>query len=152
VTGLIFDTGVVLKLVVEEPLSPVVRKFVEIRQVAIPISRLVELEMENALQALCFRGRIHPVQLAAAKQLIRELFLAGRFRRIGLSLDKIAAETLALAPEITRATGCRTLDLMHVATAKLLDAVEFVSTDKRQLKAAAACGLKTLDLEDGKPL
>jgi hypothetical protein len=39
---------------------------------------------------------------------------------------------------------------MHVATAMLLGADEFVSTDKRQLKAAAACGLKTIDLEEGK--
>jgi hypothetical protein len=67
--------------------------------------------------------------------------------RISLSLDLIAQETMSLAPLVTAQTGCRTLDLMHVATAKLLTASEFVSTDKRQLQAAALCGLKGVDLD-----
>jgi len=145
-TGPFFDTGTALKLVVEEPLSPAVREFVAERRVPVPYSRLIEVEMENALQALCFRGEISGRQLAAAKDLIGDLVREGRFRRVDLSLDRIAEETYTLAGEVTLKTGCRTLDLMHVATAKLLGSSEFVSTDRRQLKAADLCGLRTVSI------
>ena len=146
-SGPFFDTGLVLKLIVEEALSPCMRRFVEQRKVAVPFTCLIELETENALQALRFRGAITGEQLAKARQLVASLVGEGRFDRIPLSLDAIARETLSLAPLVTAQTGCRTLDLMHVATAKLIVATEFVSTDKRQLQAAALCGLKTVDLD-----
>jgi len=38
---------------------------------------------------------------------------------------------------------------MHVAAARLLGSSEFVSTDQRQLAAAAACRLKVIDLGKG---
>ncbi|CAN5157200.1 hypothetical protein BH20VER2_BH20VER2_16710 [soil metagenome] len=36
--------------------------------------------------------------------------------------------------------------IMHVATARLLGAAEFVSTDLRQIKAAKILGLRTINL------
>jgi predicted nucleic acid-binding protein len=145
-SGPFFDTGVALKLVVREPLSATARAYVAKRGVSVPFTRLIELEMETALQALCFRGEITGPQLAAARALIAEMVKEGKFRRVDLSLDQIASESLSLSPLITAKTGCRTLDLMHVCTAKLLCASEFVSTDKRQLKAARFAGLRAVDL------
>lgn len=135
------------ELVIEEPLSPVVRGFVAKRRVPVPLSRLIEVEVENALQALLFRQKITEEQLAGARGLVARLVRKGQFQRVDLSLDKIATETLSLAPVVTAKAGCRTLDLMHVATAKLLGASEFVSTDKRQIEAAKMCGLHTISLE-----
>jgi hypothetical protein len=120
--------------------------FVKKRRVPVPISRLVELEMETALNAMVFRGTIDAAQLAVAKSLIFEMAKQGKFVSAPLSLDDIAAESLLLSPSITVKTGCRTLDLMHIATARLLDCGEFVSTDQRQLKAAKLAGLKAVDL------
>jgi len=108
--GPYFDTGVALKLVVEEPLSPVVRGFVQRRRLPVLFSRLVELEIECALQALLFRQIISGRQLAEARALVRQLVHRGQFLKVDLSLDKIAAETLSLAPVCTAGTGCRTLD------------------------------------------
>ena len=146
--GPLFDTGVVLKLVVEEPLSAVVRAFVATRRIPVPISKLVELEMENALQAMLFRKRITLEQLERARKLVLELIRRGRFVRVDLSLDRIASEALNLAGVVTPVTGCRTLDLMHVATVKLLGVREFVSTDKRQIEGAKLYGLEVINLED----
>lgn len=141
-----FDTGLVLKLLVEEPLSPVVRQFLEKRRVAVPFPKLIEVEVENTLQAMLFRADILPAQLLKCRELVDSLVAEGRFLKIPLSLDVIAAEALVLSPVVTAQTGCRTLDLIHVATAKLLGVEEFVSTDNRQLRAAEVCGLKILDL------
>jgi predicted nucleic acid-binding protein len=111
----------------------------------VPVSRLTELEVENALQALCFRKQISAAQLAAARDLVAALHEEGRFRRLAVPLDRVAVDALDLAPVVTRRTGCRTLDLIHVATAKLLGSVEFVTTDQRQSEAARACGLDAVD-------
>jgi len=142
-----FDTGVALKLVVEEPLSARVRSFVQAERVAVPVSLLMEVEIENALHALRFRSLITDEQLAGARKLVFDLMATGRFQRIDLDLERIFQETLSIAPLVTVKTGCRTLDLMHVATAKLLRAEVFVSTDKRQIEAARMSGLKTLNPE-----
>jgi predicted nucleic acid-binding protein len=150
-TGPFFDTGVVLKLVVEEPLSATARSYVARRSVSVLFTRLVELEVENALQALAFRKAITKVQLFGARRLVGELIQEGRFRRVNLSLDRIATEALRLASVVTAKTGCRTLDLMHVATAKLFGVGEFVSTDKRQLVAARICGLRAINLQTFAP-
>jgi hypothetical protein len=141
-----FDTGVALKLVVPEPLSGEVLSFVKRRKVPILVSRLIELEMETALNAMAFREHITRAQLATAKNLLKELTKEGKFLPVGLSLDEIAAESLRLSTAITLKTGCRTLDLMHIAAARLLGCKEFVSTDRRQLTAAKLAGLKPHDL------
>jgi len=145
-SGVYFDTGVALKLVVEEPLSPAVRAYVHEMRSPVPVSLLMEVEIENALHALRFRSLITDAQRAGARSLVTQLMEEGRFRAIGLPLDPIARETLSLASLVTARTGCRTLDLMHIATARLLRADIFVSTDKRQLKAAHLCGLAIVNL------
>jgi len=145
-----FDTGVVLKLVIEEPLSGKVLAFVRKRNLPVPFSRLLEVETENALHGLHFRKEITARQLTGARNLVSEMVRSGRLLSVELSLDRIARETLSLVPLVTVKTGCRTLDLMHVAAAKLLKADNFVSTDRRQLAAARLCGLRTLNLEIAK--
>lgn len=70
----------------------------------------------------------------------------GKSAAVGLSLDEIATESLRFSPSITLKNGCRTLDLMHIATARLLGCGEFVSSDQRPLKAAKIAGLKAIDL------
>jgi hypothetical protein len=140
------DTGVVLKLIVDEPLSPAVLSFVEKHALVVPYSRLIELEVHNALEALLFRKQITRVQLRGCRDLLADLISDGRFQPMSLSLDAIASEAMRLAPQVTARTGCRTLDLLHIATARLIRAEIFVSTDQRQLKAAALCGCATIDL------
>lgn len=144
--GPFFDTGVALKLIVPEPLSNEILSFVKKRGVPVLVTRLIELEMETALNAMAFRDHITTAQLATAKTLLTEMTKEGKFVPVGLSLDEIAAESLRLSPSITLKTGCRTLDLMHIASARRLGCKEFVSSDRRQLKAAKLAGLKPLDL------
>jgi predicted nucleic acid-binding protein len=148
--GPYFDTGLVLQLVIEEPLSAKVLAFVKERRTPIPFSRLMEVEIENALHAFRFRGAITQGQLVASRTIVSDLVGEGRFLKVDLSLDKIASETLSLVPIIAAKGGCRTLDLMHVATAKLLGVAEFVTTDKRQKAAASICGLQVVDFGDVK--
>lgn len=144
--GPFFDTGVALKLIVAEPLSRRVLAYVTRRRLILPTTRLLELEMETALNALAFRGAITPSELKSSKALSAEMISQGKFGPTGLLMDEIVAESLRLSPHIASKTGCRTLDLMHIASALMLGCKEFVSTDQRQLRAAKLAGLKAIDL------
>jgi len=144
-----FDTGVVLKLLVHEPLSSAVLAFLGDRKVAVPYSRLVAIETENALQAKAHRKEITGPQLRACRQLIHELLADGRFFRPTLSLDDVAVGALSRVPTITGSTGCRTLDLLHIVSAQLLGYSEFITTDQRQAAAARLAGLQVVDLTAG---
>jgi predicted nucleic acid-binding protein len=141
-----FDTSVVLKLLVQEQLSAVVLAFLGDRKVAIPYSRLIAIETENALQAKVHRKEISAPQLRACRQMLHELLADGRFFRPVLSLDDVAVEALGRVPKVTGATGCRTLDLLHIVSAQLLGCSEFVTTDQRQAAAARWAGLQVADL------
>jgi predicted nucleic acid-binding protein len=138
---------VLLKLLVEEPLSAKVQAFVERGRRPVPVNWLVELEVRNALRAKRFRVEMGDEQLAACLDLFERLLEEGKLAYLPLRAEAVVAATLELVPELTPATGCRTLDLMHVAAARLLSCRRFISTDQRQLRAACAAGLETVDLE-----
>jgi hypothetical protein len=46
-----------------------------------------------------------------------------------------------LAEQHTGLLGCRSLDVLHCAAARILGVSEFISTDARQKKLATAMGL-----------
>lgn len=145
-SGPFFDTGVALKLVLREPLSDRVHAYVAERRVSVPVTGLAELEMATAIQALVFRHQVTDEEAAAALLLVDQLHREGNFLKVGLSMDEMVGESLRLASVITSRTGCRTLDLLHIAAARLLGSDTFVSTDGRQLQAARLAGLQVFDL------
>jgi predicted nucleic acid-binding protein len=142
------DTGIVLKLIVLEPLSARVQVWLQKHRVAVPYPRLVEVELENTLQAKLFRKEITPSQVKSCHALVHELLMQGRFFRPPLSLDDVLIEALELMPRITASTGCRTLDLLHITSARKLDCSEFVTSDRRQAKAARLLELKVTELKE----
>jgi predicted nucleic acid-binding protein len=140
-----FDTG--LKLLVDEPLSEVFHGWLELRSVPVPYTRLVELDVENTLQAKCFRREIDSRQIGRCQILIRELLAEGRFFRPELSMEEVLLESLEVMSKVTARTGCRTLDLLHVVSAIKLGYDEFVTADKRQAEAARLLELKVSELQ-----
>lgn len=145
------DTSLVVKLVVAEPLSIKVQAFLQERQLAVPYTKWVEIETINTLHAKFFRKEMTRSQLKGCQNLIADFLKEGRFFQPALPLDEIVEEALSRLPAITSVTGCRTLDLMHVACAEWLGWREFVSTDLRQLRAARVAGLKPIDLNNWRP-
>lgn len=141
-----FDTGLVLKLIVEEPLSEVIQKWLELRSVPVPYTLLVELEVENTLQAKYFRKEIDARQFRSCQKLIQELIADGKFCRPQLSMEEVMMESFEVMPKVTAQTGCRTLDLLHVVSAIKLGYEEFVTADRRQAEAARLLDLKVSQL------
>ena len=68
---------------------------------------------------------------------------AGHVAIIPTDADAVVRMAEHLSEKHTALTGNRTLDILHIATAKHLSAKNFLSFDARQKKLAKAAGLKT---------
>jgi predicted nucleic acid-binding protein len=62
--------------------------------------------------------------------------------RVSLDATELHAKARELSDRYTPSTGVRSLDLLHIATALLLDAKIFFSFDERQRLVAKAEGMK----------
>jgi predicted nucleic acid-binding protein len=141
-----FDTGLVLKLVVKEALSAKVQEFLSARRLPIPYPHLEQMKFHNALHAKLHRGEITPHQLASCLEMESDFLSEGRFQKMEVDWGHLFFDTIRMIPGATVSTGCRTLDLLHIATAKQCDASEFVTGDARQAKAARFCGLNVVEI------
>ncbi len=68
---------------------------------------------------------------------------AGHVTIVPTDADVVLRMAEHLSDKHTALTGNRTLDILHIATAKHLSAKNFLSFDARQKKLAKAAGLKT---------
>jgi predicted nucleic acid-binding protein len=117
------------------------------KRAKLPITRLLRMEMTNALQRLVYESR-HGAQgirvstetALAAHGNFNEELEAGDF----LFRRAVSDEDLeALAYRYTATEGFRTYDIMHVASALVLGCDTFWSFDARAKKLASLVGLQT---------
>ena len=141
-----FDTGTLVPLYVREVFSPAVKCFMDSRSEFIPIHLFHCLEVENALRLKVFRGEMDGNRCSAVLDRVRLEINEGR--TVLRPVDWIAAleEARRIGARVTSRAGCRTLDLLHVAIATQWESDVFVTADDRQIKAARAAGLRTVDV------
>ena len=133
------DTGCFVKLYCPEPDSAKVVALVQGR--VLYCTPLHELEFVNALQLKLYFKSATAAQATAARALVDADLKAGVLRSPVTGWNEVLAEAVKLAEMHTGTIGCRSLDILHCAAAKVLAATEFISTDARQRKLAVAMGL-----------
>ena len=110
----------------------------------LPVTRFGRAEIVNSVQLAVHRKEIDD---RLAQSAIADFDADIREGRLTV-LDVLWRRTLDLAAELstlhTGALGTRTLDVLHVATAVMLEARRFVSYDQRQAALAKAVGLRVL--------
>jgi hypothetical protein len=110
----------------------------------LPLSRFGRAEIVNSVYLAVYRKVIDADTARAAIGDLDDDIREGRVTLV----DALWRRTLDLAAELsvqhTPTLGTRTLDVLHVSTAMLLQATHFVSYDERQSALARAAGLKTL--------
>jgi len=110
----------------------------------LPVTRFGQAELVNSVQLAVHRKQIDHGTAHAA---IADFDADVREGRLAV-LDLLWRRTLDLAAELSTAhtavLGTRTLDVLHVATAVMLEARRFVSYDDRQAALAKAVGLRVL--------
>jgi predicted nucleic acid-binding protein len=140
-----YATGVILKLYTEEPESDAARAFVTKRKEALYLSSLHIAECTSALRLKQFRGECEPGQVAQALTHLDEDFQAGVLKGLPVDWDTAWQRCRALSDAHADATGCRTLDALHVASAILGSATEFITSDRRQFALADLAGLRVIN-------
>lgn len=133
------DTGCFVKLYYPEPDSAKVAALIQGKLLC--YTPFHELEFMNALQLKVFFKSATPVQVTAARALVEADLSAGVLVSPVSEWKDIFREAVKVAEQHTGTLGCRSLDILHCATAKVLAASEFISTDARQRKLALAMGL-----------
>lgn len=136
------DTGCFVKLYYPEPDSAKVIALIQGKPVC--HTPLHELEFVNALQLKVFFKSATNAQVIASRSLIEADLKTGALQSAGGNWKDVFQEAVKLAEQHTGTFGCRSLDVLHCAVAKILAADEFISTDNRQMKLASAMGLNLL--------
>jgi predicted nucleic acid-binding protein len=134
------DTSAFIKLYLHEEGSAEVHRLVTAQFEPLPVWHIMELEFHNALRFKAFLGEMD------SQQIDRLLANYLESKRNGLyyspHLDPITLHEMALQMTLrTPLIGCRSLDILHVAAARLIEAARFITADRRQASLAEKEGL-----------
>lgn len=140
------DTGLFLKLYLNEPDSPKALALVAKFSSPICLTPFLRAELVNTLRCKEGRGEVTGADVAKALTDLRADLRAGFVVRFGPDWDRVFAGTIRLSQVHAATTLCRTLDAIHVATALHLGIAEFATADKRQSLLARAAGLTVLGI------
>ena len=138
------DPSALLKLYVHEPESAAMSAWRRRTTGALPVTEHGRLEIINGICLAAFRKVISAEAFSDALASFDEDLSNGRY----IQVDVLWRATLRRAGEISRnhtsTLGCRSLDVLHVATALELGLRSFVTFDHRQQQLARATGLKPM--------
>jgi predicted nucleic acid-binding protein len=129
------DTSAFIKLYLHEDGSAEVHGLVVAQREPLPVWHFMELEFLNALRFKVFHAEMSPDDVERVISLYLDRKRGGQY--FTPHLDPVALHELSLQMTARTPTiGCRALDVLHVAAARLCDASVFVTADKRQAALA----------------
>lgn len=134
------DTSALIKLYLIEDSSEQVNQTVINQDEPLPIWELQEAELHNAFRLKVFRKEITEKDADQLALQFQALKRKGFYYTP--DLDRAALiPTFHQFSQYTQTLGCRTLDILHVVCAHLIEADTFISYDQRQKQLARAIGL-----------
>ena len=136
------DTGFIASLYLEEATSKAADAALGERRQPLHLTPLVALELRNAFNRSVQRKRITTAQRDALWQDVEADIAGGFLVPTPMASGQVHDKARQLSDRHTPTLGTRSLDLLHVAAALVLEVEIFFSFDDRQRKAAAREGLK----------
>ena len=136
------DTGFIASLYLEESTSKAADAALGTKRVPLPLTPLAALELRNAFNRAVQRQRITAAQRDALWQDVEADIASGFLVPTPVASAALHDSARELSDRYTPTLGTRSLDLLRVAAALVLEAKVFFSFDDRQRKAAASEGLK----------
>lgn len=137
------DTSVLASLYLEDSNSKKTTRWLQEVELPLPLSPLSELELVGAVQQRLFRKQITMQEAVRCQYDIQDDIKQGIYSRVTLE-QREYERALQLIHCHTSSIGCRTLDVLHIASALLLNIREFVTCDARQKLLAQTAGLKVI--------
>lgn len=136
------DTGFVVTLYKTESTTVRAAALMAKQKQSVRMSQFGEIEFINALHLAVFRKEVTPQEAALKRRWFQEDIANGIFTISPVPAALLFTKTAELADRHSARIGTRSLDLMHVAAAIILETDTFLSFDERQRKVAKAEGLK----------
>jgi predicted nucleic acid-binding protein len=110
----------------------------------LPLTWLHRLEFRNALRLRVFRREITAPEREASIGAMLQDLAGGLFQAVDPDWLAVTTEAERLSALHAETLGVRSLDILHVASALVLGARDFLGFDRRQSALARAAGLKPL--------
>ncbi|MCX6957131.1 MAG: type II toxin-antitoxin system VapC family toxin [Verrucomicrobiae bacterium] len=137
------DTSILASIYLEDSHSKKAMQWLQNAVLPIPLSLFSELELMSAIQQRLFRKEITQTEVLKCHYYFQKNLNQGVYKRVTLE-GKEYSQALQLVRNYTSSIGCRTLDVLHVASALLLNIQEFVTCDVRQKLLAETAGLRVI--------
>jgi len=138
------DPSALLKLYLKEPESRAMAAWRKKIGDPLLVTHHGRVELTNGIGLAAHRGiiteKIHDAAMAA----LDDDFAQGRYRQGDVLWRATLKRAGDLSRKHTRSIGCRSLDILHVASALELDFKYFATFDVRQRQLARAAGLKVV--------
>ena len=136
------DTAFLCSLHAPDPHTHRVIAWLKRQRQPLPFTGFHRLEFRNALRLRVFRREITPAQRELSIQAMLSDLAAGVFAHVTAAWPEVLLEAERLSAGHSETIGTRSLDILHVASALVLGAEQFVTFDTRQGTLARAAGLR----------
>lgn len=139
------DTSAFLKLYLRESGSQAVQDFVAAQDDPLPVWEILESELTNALRLKVFWQEITEEQAESQIARYHQRKQQGFYHVPEIDRGALM-DAFRMLSQKTPRSGCRTLDILHVACASLLKPQAFLTFDDRQRALAEHAGLEVPSL------
>lgn len=138
------DPSALLKLYLREPESRAMARWRGRAGDPLLLTHHGRVELVNGIALAAHRGLIADDAYEAALAALNDDLTSGRYRLADLLWRATLKRAAELSRAHTKSLGCRSLDVLHVASALELELKQFLTFDLRQTKLARAAGLKVI--------
>ncbi len=138
------DPSALLKLYLHQPKSEEISAWRARARGALAITHHGRVEIINGICLAAFHKLISAPAMSDALASFDEDFEDGRYVQADLLRRAALRRSADLSRKHTPGLGCRSLDVLHVASALELGFKNFLTFDRRQHKLAQAAGLKAV--------
>ncbi len=142
--SLYVDPSALLKLYLKEPESRAMTEWRKKIGDPLLVTHHGRVELTNGIGLAAYRGIITDKTHDAAIAALDDDFAQGRYRQGDLLWRATLKRAGELSRKHTRSIGCRSLDILHVASALELEFKHFATFDARQQRLARAASLKII--------
>jgi predicted nucleic acid-binding protein len=136
------DPSALLKLYLKEPESRAMTAWRSKIGDPLVVTRHGRLELTNGIGLALYRGIVTEETREAALAALEDDFTRGRYKQADVLWRATLDRARDLSREHTPSIGCRSLDVLHVASAIELELKHFATFDARQQQLARAAGLR----------
>jgi len=140
------DTSFLASIYMPDANTPGAKQVVASITDPFPFTALHRLELRNAISLAVFQRRFSSTDALAFWRDVEADIAASRLIELSLIGGDVFHEAETLAAAQTPAIGSRSLDILHVVAARILQTQEFLTFDTRQVALAAQLGMNLTPL------